>query len=203
MSRATCPHTFSNTFPNQPRQKANDMNTRHSLVASLGLMALAASPGWALPPQASNGAPTARAAAGIPAPQRPPASQPVALGRYLVQTTGCNDCHTAGYAASSGRVAEKDWLTGDSLGWRGPWGTSYATNLRLQFSQLTEAQWLAHARSMQTRPPMPWFVLREMADDDLRAIYRYVRAAGPAGQPAPAALPPGAVPNGLYVQFPQ
>ena len=26
----------------------------------------------------------------------------VALGRYLVQTAGCNDCHTPGYGMSAG-----------------------------------------------------------------------------------------------------
>ena len=179
------------------------MNFSLTFVASLGLMALAAHPARALPPDGSSSASPPGAMAGSQRPQRPPASQPVALGRYLVETTGCNDCHTAGYAASGGRVAEKDWLQGDSLGWRGPWGTSYATNLRLQFNQLTEAQWLARARSMQPRPPMPWFGLRAMADDDLRAISRYVRAAGPAGEPAPAALPPGAAPRGATIQFPQ
>ena len=25
-------------------------------------------------------------------------------GRYLVETTGCNDCHTPGYAAKNGKV---------------------------------------------------------------------------------------------------
>lgn len=52
-------------------------------------------------------------------------------GRYLIKTTGCNDCHTQGYTESAGRVAESRWLTGSSLGWQGPWGTTYAVNLRL------------------------------------------------------------------------
>ena len=53
-------------------------------------------------------------------------------GRYVVMIGGCNDCHTAGYAPSGGKVPEKDWLLGDALGWNGPWGsTTYATNLRL------------------------------------------------------------------------
>jgi len=52
-------------------------------------------------------------------------------GRYLVKIAGCNDCHTAGYAETAGKVPEKQWLTGDQLGWRGPWGTTYAANLRL------------------------------------------------------------------------
>ena len=157
----------------------------------------------------THGANTARAessssaslARGV-APQRPSDRDPVALGRYLVLTTGCNDCHTAGYAMSAGATPEAQWLTGDRLGWRGPWGTSYASNLRLSLARLGEAQWLHHARNLQARPPMPWFGLREMSDTDLLAIYRYVRAAGPAGEPAPAALPPGRLPEGPVIQFP-
>jgi mono/diheme cytochrome c family protein len=127
---------------------------------------------------------------------------PVALGRYLVQTAGCNDCHTPGYTANGGSTPEADWLTGDHLGWRGPWGTTYPSNLRLFVARLSEAQWLQHTRTMQPRPPMPWFNLRAMADEDLRAIYRYLKAAGPAGQPAPAYVPPTQAAAGPVVQFP-
>lgn len=134
------------------------------------------------------------------APERP--RDAVALGRYLVQTTGCNDCHTAGYNASAGKLDESQWLAGDSLGWRGPWGTTYATNLRLFVTGMTEAQWLGHARTMEPRPPMPWFNLRAMSDTDLSAIYRYLKAAGPAGQAAPSYVPPGKMPAGPFVQFP-
>ena len=48
-------------------------------------------------------------------------------------TSGCNDCHTAGYMQKDGQVPETEWLTGDSMGWQGPWGTTYAANLRLLF----------------------------------------------------------------------
>jgi mono/diheme cytochrome c family protein len=104
-------------------------------------------------------------------------------GRYLVQITGCNDCHTAGYAPSNGKIEEKLWLTGDKLGWRGPWGTTYPANLRLVAQSLTEAQWMKRARS-ELRPPMPWFNLRDMSDGDVRAIYRYLKHMGPAGEAA-------------------
>ena len=30
----------------------------------------------------------------------------VARGRYIAQIGGCNDCHTAGYAPSGGKVPE-------------------------------------------------------------------------------------------------
>lgn len=123
-------------------------------------------------------------------------------GRYLVKITGCNDCHTSGYAQSGGKTPEKDWLQGGPLGWQGPWGTTYASNLRLSFAGLSEAQWLQRARTLQSRPPMPWFMLREMNDADLKAIYAYLQAAGPAGQPAPAYVPPGQPVHGPVISYP-
>jgi mono/diheme cytochrome c family protein len=127
----------------------------------------------------------------------------VSRGRYLVTISGCNDCHTPGYVASEGKVDEKLWLTGDTLGWAGPWGTTYATNLRLLLAGMTENQWVVHARTMKPRPPMPWFNVRVMTDSDLKAIYAYTRSLGPAGAPAPAYAPPGKAANGPVVQFPQ
>jgi mono/diheme cytochrome c family protein len=123
-------------------------------------------------------------------------------GRYLVKITGCNDCHTARYAETGGAVPEAEWLTGDALGWRGPWGTTYAINLRLHMNAMSEPQWLTAARAVRARPPMPWFALRDMSDEDLRAIYRFVRSLGPRGEPAPAYVPPDQVPPMPYVQFP-
>ena len=76
-----------------------------------------------------------------------------ARGRYLVQIAGCNDCHTAGFMALDGKVPEKDWLTGDSMGWQGPWGTTYAPNLRNYFQTLDEASWVKVART--SRIPAP------------------------------------------------
>lgn len=122
-------------------------------------------------------------------------------GRYLVRITGCNDCHTPGYAASGGKVAEKDWLVGDQLGFSGPWGTTYPSNLRLLVSKMTQQQWLARAQA-ELRPPMPTPSLQHMRQDDLKAIYRYIVSLGPKGEPAPAYLPPGTKPTGPVVVFP-
>jgi mono/diheme cytochrome c family protein len=126
----------------------------------------------------------------------------VERGRYLVTISGCNDCHTPGYAPSGGQVDESLWLTGDSFGWRGPWGTTYSTNLRLLMQGLSEDQWLDMARKLKTRPPMPWFNLNKMVDDDLRALYRYTRYLGPGGQPAPAWVPPDQEPKPPFATFP-
>ena len=123
-------------------------------------------------------------------------------GRYVVEMGGCNTCHTALYGMLGGNIPEADWLTGDKVGWRGVWGTTYATNLRLYMQELTEEQWMQKARTLSTRPPMPWFAIQAMSDDDLRALYRYVRSLGAAGKPAPAYIPPFITPRGPYVQFP-
>ena len=123
-------------------------------------------------------------------------------GKYLVKIAGCNDCHTPGYMAMAGKVDEKLWLTGDSFGWRGPWGTTYAPNLRLYFDKISEDQWVKIARSMETRPPMPWFTVREMAEADLRAIHAYAKSLGLAGGPAPAYVPPDKEPKPPFALFP-
>jgi len=123
-------------------------------------------------------------------------------GRYLVQIGGCNDCHTPGYPEKGGKVPEAQWLTGDALGWQGPWGTTYSTNLRLYFQDLTEDEWVKKGKTLKARPPMPWFNVQAMTTNDLRALYRYVRHLGPAGQPAPAYVPPDKSPSGPVVKFP-
>jgi len=128
-------------------------------------------------------------------------AQLLARGEYMVRIAGCNDCHTPGYAETGGEVPKAQWLVGTPLGWNGPWGTTYPANLRLKLQDMDEAAWLAYSGSLHTRPPMPDFAIRTMAEDDRRAIYRFVRSLGPAGQPAPAYLPPGATPQPPYVQW--
>jgi mono/diheme cytochrome c family protein len=124
----------------------------------------------------------------------------VERGRYLSIIGGCNDCHTAGYLEKSGVVPENVWLSGSPVGFQGPWGTTYASNLRLVAASMSEAQWLAHARAAR-RPPMPWFNLRTMSDTDLRALYAYLRSLGPGGEPAPAYVPPGEHVATPYIDF--
>ena len=123
-------------------------------------------------------------------------------GRYLVKIAGCNDCHTPRYAELGGEVPEELWLTGDTFGWRGPWGTTYATNLRMLMQNLTEDQWVSFARNMKTRPPMPWFNLNIMRNEDLVAIYRFIRHLGPRGKPAPSYLSPDQKPSPPFALFP-
>jgi len=131
-----------------------------------------------------------------------PDSQQIGRGRYVLTVGNCNDCHTDRYAPTEGKVPEKEWLKGSALGLSGPWGTTYATNLRLSLSRMTEDQWVAYAKALKTRPPMPWFNLNQWSEADLRAFHRYVLHLGPAGQPAPQPLPPGQKPKPPFVQWP-
>ncbi len=129
-------------------------------------------------------------------------SDPVKRGEYIVKITGCNDCHTPGYPEADGNLPVEEWLKGSPLGWRGPWGTTYALNLRIFMQGFTEDQWLVYARNARSRPPMPWYVLRDLSDSDLAAIYKFVRYLGPAGEPMPDYVPPDKEPSGPYVEFP-
>lgn len=66
---------------------------------------------------------------------------PVVVGEYLVTIGGCNDCHTDGWNHNPGNVPVAQRLTGSHVGWTGPWGTSYPTNLRLLVQKLTADGW--------------------------------------------------------------
>ena len=124
----------------------------------------------------------------------------VQRGRYLALIGGCNDCHTAGFMEKAMAVPEQEWLKGSPVGFQGPWGTTYAANLRLVLAGMTEAQWLEYAK-IQRMPPMPSYALQQMSADDLKAIYAYVRSLGEPGQPAPAYVPPGGKVTTPYVMM--
>jgi mono/diheme cytochrome c family protein len=156
------------------------MNIRRVTLTALGGLSLVASMAAAAGTEADN--------------------RLIERGKYLARVSGCNDCHTPGYMESSGKVPVQQWLTGSAVGFQGPWGTTYPSNLRLAVSGMTEAQWLARARTPM-RPPMPWFNLSAMSDRDLIALYRFVRSLGPAGEPTPQAAAPGVAVATPYFEF--
>jgi mono/diheme cytochrome c family protein len=134
--------------------------------------------------------------------QGPSKTMPLAAqGRYLVMMSGCNDCHTRGYLQLEGKVPEPDWLTGESVGWYGPWGTTYPINLRLFMQYLSEDAWIKFSRSVRSRPAMPWWVLHEMKERDLGAIFLFIKNLGPKGVNAPAYIPPGQKPKPPFFEF--
>src|SRR5579875_2510466 len=65
------------------------------------------------------------------------ADDPVAAGRFLVNYGGCNDCHTAGMMEGRALPPESERLLGSRLGFAGPWGVTYAPNLRLAAASMS------------------------------------------------------------------
>jgi len=127
------------------------------------------------------------------------AASDVEAGRYIAVVGGCNDCHTPGWNETGGKVAEAQWLTGTPVGWQGPWGTTYPANLRLSAANLSEDEWVHMLHTRKDRPPMPWMNVNQMSEADARALYRFLKSLGPAGQPAPQGLPPGVKPKGPFI----
>ncbi|MER8530970.1 hypothetical protein [Mesorhizobium sp. M0814] len=121
----------------------------------------------------------------------PAAGEPsVERGLYISIIGGCHDCHTEGYSESGGKIDPAKALKGNALGFQGPWGTSYAANLRLTAVDLTADGFVSYLRGLGTYPPMPGYNVRAMSDEDKKSLYLYIRTLGDAGERAPAFVPP-------------
>jgi hypothetical protein len=82
------------------------------------------------------------------------------------------------------------WITAatwDQTAWTGPWGISYATNLTpdentgigiwtddMFVNALQKGKHMGAGRPIL--PPMPWFWYNKLPDDDLKAIYAYLKS---------------------------
>lgn len=126
------------------------------------------------------------------------AATPSAAGEYLTSIGACNDCHTDGWDEKGTAIPREDRLMGSSFGWNGPWGTSYAKNLRLTAAELTETEWLEQFERGIGLPPMPWVNLHAMSPRDASAVYAFLEDLGPRGEPAPLPMPPGIRPTPPY-----
>ena len=84
----------------------------------------------------------------------------------------------------------------------GPWGTSFAANLTPDDTGLgnwTEAQFFKAIREGKSKgleggrpmlPPMPWFNFAKMSDEDLKAVYAYLKSIPPVQNVVPNPIPP-------------
>lgn len=127
----------------------------------------------------------------------------VERGLQVSITGGCNDCHTAGYNESGGKIDPAKALAGTAVGWQGPWGTTYPTNIRLRIKDMTEDGFVQYARTFTAKPPMPFYNVHAMDESDLRSLYRYIKSLGDPGPAMPEALPPGVEPKTpFYVAAP-
>jgi hypothetical protein len=48
---------------------------------------------------------------------------------------------------------------------------------------------------------MPWYALRDMSDEDLGAVYQFIRSLGPKGERAPPPVGPGVAVKTPFIPF--
>jgi mono/diheme cytochrome c family protein len=119
-----------------------------------------------------------------PAPVPPHASPPARRGEYLVHIGNCTGCHTT--ADPQNHVVPGMLFAGGRVFVR-PWGTVASANITRDPSGIgyyDEAQFIRTIRTghVGARPlnrTMPFPVFRNLADDDLKAIFAYLRTLPP------------------------
>ncbi len=85
--------------------------------------------------------------------------------------------------------------------WGGPWGVSFAANLtpdeKTGIGTWTEQDFIKALRSgkhmgtgREILPPMPWQMIGKMTDDDLRAVYAYLKSLPAVPNLVPGPIPP-------------
>jgi hypothetical protein len=106
-------------------------------------------------------------------------------------------------------VAESPWVligAGTGTAFAGPWGTTYSPNLTPDTNTglgiWTEEMFLAAMKegkhmgtSREIQPPMPWRWYGNMTDEDLEAIYVYLRSIPPIANRVPDYAPPAGAGN--------
>jgi mono/diheme cytochrome c family protein len=114
------------------------------------------------------------------------ASEQVKHGWYLVRIAQCNDCHTPNDERGNART---DMMFGGGARMKGPWGDVVTPNITPDPSGIghyDEAMFMKTIRTgrasggvRQLNPLMPYSYFRNMTDDDLKAIFAYLRTVKP------------------------
>ncbi|MCU9850527.1 c-type cytochrome [Defluviimonas sp. WL0024] len=118
--------------------------------------------------------------------------------------------HPESEVITGGAVLDGPWAAAVSMtntAWSGPWGVSFTANLTPDpetggLRDYSEEQFIAAMRSGRhlgqgrpILPPMPWPVYGQMTDEDLSAIYAYLRQIPAVRNKVPEPLPPAALAN--------
>lgn len=152
--------------------------------------------------------------------------QKIQRGAYLVNSIGCDDCHSpkkvtatgfeiipelrlSGYNAGATSLkpatdaVKQGWLLfgSDLTTAVGPWGQSFAANLTSDATGIgnwKEEQFIKAIREGKYKgldntrpllPPMPWFVYKNLNDDDLSSIFAFLKSTKPVKNVVPAPKP--------------
>lgn len=116
----------------------------------------------------------------------------IAYGKYLSTIAGCYECHTP-HDDKGMRIAEKAYSGGWEM--KGPWGRNFTANLTpagAYMSHATKDEFIGRFKSFasmdaNTAPDVPagrntvmgWTVYAGMTENDLGAIYDYLKTVKP------------------------
>lgn len=103
-----------------------------------------------------------------------------------------------------GVLAPEKWgalVTGDLTAWAGPWGVSFGANLTSDVAtgigSWTDAMFIKALRTgkhmgegRNILPPMPWPDIGQLNDNDLKAIFAYLKSLKPVANAVPDPIPP-------------
>jgi cytochrome c553 len=111
-------------------------------------------------------------------------SSPEKRGEYLTHLIGCQDCHTP-VGADHNFIPGMDFGGGQVF--EGPWGKVASANLTPDPTGISYYDQALFIRTIRTgyvgsRPLnqlMPWSIFRNMTDDDLNAIFAYLKTLKP------------------------
>ncbi|GMU65475.1 MAG: hypothetical protein AMXMBFR36_17490 [Acidobacteriota bacterium] len=92
-------------------------------------------------------------------------------------------------------------VAGTMTAWSGPWGTSFTANLtpddETGLGRWTEQEFVAalksgrhQGRGREILPPMPWQNLAQLPEEELGAIWAYLRTVPPVRNQVPAPIAP-------------
>jgi len=92
-------------------------------------------------------------------------------------------------------------VAGSMTAWSGPWGVSFTANLtpdpETGLGKWTEQEFMDTIRSgrhlgrgREILPPMPWFNVAKLSDEDLEAVFAYLKSIPPVKNRVPQPIPP-------------
>ena len=113
----------------------------------------------------------------------PDLSNPVQRGKYLVTVAGCTDCHTP--QSKGQNLPGMDFAGGFIL--EGPWGKVASANITPDPSGISyydEALFIqtlrtGYVKARKLNQIMSWWDYRNLTDDDLKAMFAYLRTLKP------------------------
>jgi len=125
----------------------------------------------------------------------PDISTPVKRGAYLVNIASCSDCHTP-QDAHGMPLSGMDFAGGFIL--EGPWGRVASANITPDPSGIPyydealfkQVMRTGYVKARKLSQIMPWTVYRGMTDEDLSAIFAYLRTLKPVSHRVDNTEPP-------------